>query len=214
MKNKIRYEAAAHYYRSHIVNRMEEEIWFVLHGYGQLGSLFLEKFKPYFNDKRLFIAPEANNHAYLEGFSGKVGANWMTRHERLTAIENNNNFLNSILQTYLLKFNERPKIKVFGFSQGAATATRWVDQLSVPIETLVLWGGGFAEDLKEGTRGTNLQNSKVFVVVGDNDPFVTESSMHVQKEIMDSLGLKAERINFKGGHELEFSVLKRIFDSE
>ncbi len=214
MKNKIKFEAAAHYYRSHIVNRSEHEIWFVLHGYGQLAAFFLEKFKPVYDERRLIIAPEGTNHAYLEGFSGRVGANWMTKHERLSAIDNNNNFLNAILNSYLVKYAEMPKIKVLGFSQGAATATRWVDQLRVPVETLVLWAGGYAEDLRAGIQGNNLKNCKTWIVLGDKDPFISPESLEIQEEIINSLGVKAERLSFSGGHELEISVLKKIFEDK
>src|SRR5207245_2948078 len=41
------------------------EIWFVLHGYGQLASSFIRAFAPLDDGTRLIVAPEALNRFYL-----------------------------------------------------------------------------------------------------------------------------------------------------
>ena len=59
------------------------EVWFVLHGYGQLAGAFLRHFERLQDGARLFIAPEALSRYYLPGHQ-RVGASWMTREDRLT----------------------------------------------------------------------------------------------------------------------------------
>jgi hypothetical protein len=115
MKYTFKYQHTANYRTSHVVNRNEKEILIALHGYGQLSEYFLRKLQPIFREDRLIIVPEATNYAYLEGFSGRVGANWMTRHERESAIENNNNYLNGLLENILLntEINLSSKFSVF-----------------------------------------------------------------------------------------------------
>ena len=211
MKASIAYRHRGHYSLSHLPNRNENEIIIALHGYGQLAEYFLKKFEPLFREDRLVIVPEATNYAYQQGFSGRVGAIWMTSHERETAIENNNRYLNEILESVLMKYSHKPSVKVIGFSQGAATASRWVSQLRVKVDKLVLWSGGFAHDLEVGRAGEKLKDTKVVVVLGDADPMLTPESIQKQNEFIASLPFEVERLEFKGGHDINLPLLKSIF---
>jgi predicted esterase len=212
MKSSIRYQHIAHYSTSHVVNRGEKEIIFALHGYGQLAEFFIKKFEPLYREDRLIVVPEATNYSYAKGFSGRVGANWMTRHERESAIENNHNFLNSLLETLLIKYPIKPAIKILGFSQGAATATRWVSQLGIPVKSLVLWAGGFAHDLNFEEMGEKLKNTEVMFVTGDSDDLITPESISKQDELISLLHCEVKKLQFKGGHDLDLPLLKKIFD--
>lgn len=128
MKKSINFQFQAQYSFSHEPSFQEKEIWLVVHGYGQLAEFFLRKFQGFDSPDRLFVAPEGTNYGYLNGFSGRVGANWMTKHEREIAIQNNHNYLDLLIGNLLSQYKERPKINVLGFSQGAATATRWASR--------------------------------------------------------------------------------------
>ena len=64
------------------------ELWYVLHGYGQLAAPFLEEFRAIDDGTRLIVAPEALSRFY-EGDAqarlhkdASVGASWMTREDR------------------------------------------------------------------------------------------------------------------------------------
>jgi predicted esterase len=212
MKYTFKYQHTAHYRTSHVVNRNEKEILIALHGYGQLSEYFLRKFQPIFGEDRLIVVPEATNYAYLEGFSGRVGANWMTRHERESAIENNHNYLNGLLENILLKYRNKPIIKVLGFSQGAATATRWVSQLPFPVESLILWSGGFAHDLNFQKIGEKLKNTEVMIVLGDSDNLLTPDSIQKQDEFLSLLPFEVKKLQFDGGHDLNAPLLQKIFE--
>lgn len=211
MKASVTYRHRGHYSMSHLPNRDEKEILIAFHGYGQLAEYFLKKFEPLFREDRLVVVPEATNYAYQQGFSGRVGAIWMTSHERESAIENNNHYLNEILESVLIKYKQKPVVKVIGFSQGAATASRWVSQLSFKVDTLVLWSGGFAHDLDVSRAAQNLKDTKVVVVLGDSDPMITSESIQKQNEFIASLPFEVERLEFKGGHDINLPLLKSIF---
>ncbi|MCL6257787.1 alpha/beta hydrolase [Aquiflexum sp. TKW24L] len=211
MQASVTYRHRGVYFMSHLPNRNESEILIALHGYGQLAEFFLKKMEPIFREDRLVIVPEATNYSYQKGFSGRVGANWMTSHQRETAIENNNYYLNEILESVMLKYASKPTINVLGFSQGAATATRWVSQLAVNVEKLVLWSGGFAHDLNLKSAGEKLKNKEVIVVLGDEDPMLTPESIQKQNELIASLPFEVKRMEFKGGHDINIPLLKSIF---
>ncbi|MDG1279596.1 MAG: alpha/beta hydrolase [Algoriphagus sp.] len=212
MKKQIRFEYEAQYAVSHEPNFQEKEIWVVLHGYGQLAEFFIRKFQAFDSPDRLFIAPEGTNYQYLNGFSGRVGANWMTRHERERAIANNHRFLDSLLQDLLSKFKTLPKINVLGFSQGAATATRWASNWEGNIDRLVLWAGGFATDLILEDARVKFLNTEINLALGEKDELISPESIEIQEELIRDLGKVVHRHFFSGGHELDQELLKKIID--
>jgi hypothetical protein len=78
------------------------EAWIVLHGLGQLASVFIEYFQSIASPGRLIVAPEALNRYYVTpGASGrtadaKVGATWMTRMDRENEIADYVDFLDAV----------------------------------------------------------------------------------------------------------------------
>lgn len=214
MKKSIRFDYEAQYSLSHEPTFEEKEIWVVLHGYGQLAEFFIRKFNRFFSPDRLFIAPEGTNYTYLDGFQGRVGANWMTRHERETAIENNHRFLDSLLDSILADYANSPQIHVLGFSQGAATGARWASRWKGEIRTLVLWAGGFALDLVLENARTKFQNTKVILALGDRDEMITPESIQKQEELIGQLEKEVIRVSFAGGHELDALLLEKIINHQ
>lgn len=214
MKRSIRFEYESHYFLSQEPTFQEKEIWLVVHGYGQLAEFFIRKFKSYFSPERLFIAPEGTNYNYLEGFQGRVGANWMTKHERETAIENNHRLLDKLIDSLLEKYTEKPKIKILGFSQGAATATRWASQWKGNIDTFVLWSGGFALDLNLDAANEAFAKTELLLVLGEKDDLINPESIQKQEALILSLGKAVKRMTFDGGHELDTEVLGKIINSK
>lgn len=214
MKKLVEFTYQAHYSVSHEPTFQEKEVWIVFHGYGQLAEFFIRKFLPYDNPYCLIIAPEGTNYSYLNGFQGRVGANWMTRHEREVAIENNHRFLDTLMENILSEFEVAPVIHVLGFSQGAATATRWVSRWSSRAKSLILWAGGFAQDLNIEKVRDVFCDTKLVMVLGENDELITPESIQKQQELIDNLGKTVLKINFSGGHELNAEILKKIFKSE
>ncbi|MEB2774937.1 alpha/beta hydrolase [Algoriphagus sp. D3-2-R+10] len=213
MKKSITFQYQAQYAVSHEPTFQEKEIWLVLHGYGQLAEFFLRKFQGFDSPDRLFIAPEATNYNYLDGFAGRVGANWMTRHEREIAIQNNHKYLDLLMDNLLSQYKEIPKINVLGFSQGAATATRWGSRWTGEVSQLVLWAGGFAEDLILEDAREKFLKTKLTLVLGDKDEFVTPESIEKQQDLIKRLGKGVKKLTFQGVHEIDVKMLSKILDS-
>ena len=211
MKKQVEFRFRASYCVSHDPSFQEKEIWIVFHGYGQLAEFFIRKFKSFDSSERLIVAPEGTNYGYLEGFSGRVGANWMTKHERELAIANNHRFLDELLGVILSKYDQRPNIHILGFSQGAATATRWASRWIGKVESLVLWAGGFAEDLVLSEAKEVFSQTKITLVLGHQDELITSESILKQEILLSNIVKNYERIGFEGGHELDLNVLEKIF---
>lgn len=211
LKKRIRVDFEAEYCLSHEPTFKETEVWILFHGYGQLAEFFIRKFIPFDTSDRLFIAPEATNYSYLKDFQGRVGANWMTSHERELAIENNHRYLDQLLEQILSRFEYPPIVNVFGFSQGVATATRWASRWTGNVNEFILWAGGFAHDLELDLSKKKFEKTALTSVLGDQDEFVTPENLQKQRDLINSLGKEVKKISFSGGHIIDSEVLKCIF---
>ena len=214
MKKSVHFFYEAHYSVSHEPTGQEKDLWLVFHGYGQLAEFFIRKFLPFDSKERIFLAPEGTNYGYLKEFQGRVGANWMTKHEREVAIANNHRYLNLLLNQTLEKFTKVPKIHVLGFSQGAATGTRWASQWSRQVETLVLWAGGFAKDLSLDLGREKFKQTKVVLAFGDQDELLQGEHKKQQMELIQLIGKQTHVFNFAGGHELDAILLQKIINQD
>ena len=212
MKKSLQFSYETSYYLSHEPTGKEQEVWIVLHGYGQLAEFFIRKFIPHASENRLFIAPEGTNHNYLKDFQGRVGANWMTSYQRETAIANNHRYLNGMMEEVLSAFEQAPRIHLLGFSQGAATGTRWASQWKGKLDCLILWGGGFAHDLALEVAKEKFADTAMILVYGLEDELVTEESKKRQEELLFELGKPINLLSFSGGHELDPQMLERIIN--
>jgi predicted esterase len=212
VKKSLQFSYEAPYFLSHEPTGKEQEVWIVLHGYGQLAEFFIRKFLPFSSENRLIIAPEGTNHSYLQEFQGRVGANWMTSYNRETAIANNHRYLNRLMDDLLLQFSNLPRIHLLGFSQGAATGTRWASQWNGTLHSLVLWGGGFAHDLVLNLAKEKFASTEVLLVHGAQDKLITEEGKQRQAAMLLELDKPLNRLTFEGGHEINPSMLEKIIN--
>lgn len=178
--------------------------WFVLHGYGQLSPYFIEKFNCLPTESHFVIAPEALSRYYLNGTDGRVGATWMTKEARLQDIADYVNYLDQIFEHY--KSIQAEKTIVLGFSQGAATACRWINLGKIKCDILILWAGVYPPDLSMSGRLFEHE-PKTYILYGNKDLYITETKLETQKEAIQKMGLKPEIIHFEGTHEIPEKVL-------
>lgn len=181
-------------------------ILIVLHGYGQLAYYFSKKFEFLSSKEHFIIAPEGTHRFYLQGTSGRVGASWMTKEARLLDIHDNENYLEDLTSYFHLQ-NPFAQIHVLGFSQGAATATRWFEKSKLNITSLTLWASVFPEDVS--IKIQQYENTNLIFVLGSNDPYFNEEME--RKCINTYKSMNFEIIRFEGKHELNQQVLESIF---
>lgn len=182
------------------------EIWIALHGYGQDAERFSQKFEVLANEKIAVVCPEALNRFYTEGFSGPVGASWMTRTDRLTDISDYVFYLNNLLAT--LPSNAR--INILGFSQGAATACRWVADGKVKPVNLVLWAGLVPPDIDLNPGYENLRSCKLILAFSQTDPFRTSEMWELQYKMLRDNNVDWQEFEYEGGHKIPRNELDRL----
>ena len=161
------------------------------HGYGQLAQYFQRNFR-FLPEDYCVIVPEGLHRFYQEGMSGRVVASWMTKEDRLVDIENQSAYLNAILED--IKWHEYPKVKliIFAFSQGVATACRWIVGNDIPIEKFYAWGGSLPIDLDPFIAQEYFTELDFISIYGEDDPFFPEIALKEQEEWRKKYAIKPE----------------------
>lgn len=188
----------------------ENSIWIVLHGYQQLARYFIHKFDSVDTENKIFYAPEGLHRFYIKGSGGRVVASWMTSEDREDDINDYVNFLDDFLSEILQNHANNPKINILGFSQGGATAVRWLCNGKSKINQLVLWAGSFPNDIDLSNGITALRNTDIKLVIGENDPFVTKKHVRSLENFLNKHQVDHKTLWFDGVHEIDPKTLKEI----
>ena len=183
------------------------KVWIALHGYAQESEGFAKVLESLTKEDTAVIVPEGPHRFYIKGFSGDVGASWMTKADRLEDIKDYNEYLDLLVKEYGL---EEKRVGVLGFSQGAATACRWISHARTSIATLVLWAGVVPPDLDLQFGLEKLRSLCPTLVIGDQDEFLNEDRVSQLKSLLEEWGVPFELIRFEGKHRLNRSVLQDL----
>ena len=191
------------------------EVWFVLHGYGQLAATFISAFVPLDDGTRLIVAPEALNRFYLADVDTPaadrpVGATWMTREDRVNEIHDYVAYLDAVADDVRSRLEGRRwpgRVIVLGFSQGTATAARWVSAGSVRPAELVLWGGALPPELV--TRADAIAHGALqpYFVIGSRDKFVNAERLAEEEQRMRDADIRYHLLRYTGGHSIPAEAL-------
>jgi predicted esterase len=214
-QQELSFQFKARYFKSGEINDHTREVWFVIHGYGQLARYFIRKFEPLSEKSICVIAPEGLSRFYHENFqpgvgrkNDRVGATWMTKENRLMDIHNYVEYLTAIYQREI--GTRTIPVTVLGFSQGSATASRWVMSDRINFEQLILWAGVFPPDMDFGHGKDVLASKKVALVYGTRDPFLNDERFTEMDSLAARLAPHAKKIAFDGEHEIDSATLTKL----
>lgn len=206
MKHEIKINKTAVYQTLGEV-KTAKTIWIVLHGYGYLAEFFIKKFNPILNDSTAIIAPEGLSKFYLNGVGvdGRIGASWMTKDNRETEIDDYIKYLDQLYKV-IIEENETTdlKINIVGFSQGGATASRWIANQKSKCDNFILWASSFAEEIDLETLS---KNKKVFILFGDDDKFIKKEQVNAYEKLLAASKIEYQLIRFEGKHDIPKEVL-------
>ena len=190
------------------------DLWVVLHGFGQLAGDFVEYFAELNDGSRVIVAPEALNRYYTASLSvpsaeRPVGATWMTREFREAEMSDYVRYLDLLHLELTNRFRPRRTI-VVGFSQGGATASRWVVKGNSAIHTLVLWGATLPPDLELSGARDRLAATRLKLVIGNTDQYISPEATIRERERLENANVPAEFIEYEAGHVIKRGVLKEL----
>lgn len=193
------------------------DVWFACHGYGQLASDFAKEFECIDEPGRMIVVPEALSRFYLPegtGFHGpdaKIGATWMTREDRKNEIVDYVNYLNALYEEALSGLaREKVRITVLGFSQGGATASRWLASGKARANRLILWGSTLASDANMQDASALFHKVQLTIVYGKRDQFADEKLIEGYEEKLKKYDIPFDFITFEGGHRMDRETLRKL----
>lgn len=202
----------ARYYSCSELTDDTEYILLALHGYGQLASYFSRHFKN-LDNKIYTLVPEGMHRFYLNGMSGRVGASWMTKEDRLVDIENQFNFLDTLVNKCEIEKRKNLKLIVLGFSQGVSTAIRWMSKSEITPFAFISWAGSFPVDLNTEEIERAFNNVKMIQVIGDNDPYFDAKARENQQSWLSKNNIERENLEFKGEHRIDSVFLQKLISN-
>lgn len=189
------------------------EVWFGFHGYGQLAGSLAKWLAPLDDGSRLIVVPEGLSRFYLAGTAGRVGASWMTAEDRLREIHDYVRYLDAVYADVRPRAAAQAPTHLLGFSQGSATACRWVAQGDVQPSRLIIWGGEVPPDLDWPQTAERFRSLEVLLVAGTDDEYATPAALARYERALESERIPHKTIPFDGGHRIDAAVLREIAGS-
>jgi predicted esterase len=214
----IRVRRTARYYTLGPTHGFPRELWVVLHGYGQLAERFLAWFAPLDDGTRLVVAPEGLSRFYLDTIAERrqhaaprVGATWMTREDREHEIEDYVAYLEQLAGEMRRHLSGAgPRLVVLGFSQGTATACRWLAASELRADHLVLWAGGIPPELDVAAWSERLHGAALTLVAGEEDRMVPPATVVAEGERLSAGGVAFTLRRHAGGHRVDEGALLEL----
>ncbi len=192
-----------------------DDVWFVCHGYGQLAGDFIKEFEYIADPRRLIVAPEALSRYYIStapefhGPDSRVGATWMTREDREVEIADYVRYLDDLLAATMQSVGDA-RVTVVGFSQGGATAYRWLTRGSSHVDRLILWGSFLPTDADLDQAAAFFHDVELTVVYGKRDQFADEKMIASYMKTIEAHSIPYKIMTFDGGHRMDRETLKAL----
>ncbi len=214
IKKTLQIEKKARYFQLGNPGNDTSIVWVVLHGYGMLSEFFIQKFKKLENKNTLILAPEALNRFYIDTNYGRVGASWMTKDERQDDIKENIKYLNSLMDQIIKEIgHNRFKINVLGFSQGGATACRWLFKSGLKFENLIMWAGDIPKDTLTEDNRLKWNDMNTHLVMGKKDELINEEMKAKFLKLVTDYKLDYKLTLYDGDHRIYPDVLMELIKS-
>ena len=214
IKKTLQIEKKARYFLLGNPGNDTSIVWVVLHGYGMLSEFFIQKFKKLENKNTLILAPEALNRFYIDTNYGRVGASWMTKDERQDDIKENIKYLNILMDQIIKEIgHNRFKINVLGFSQGGATACRWLFKSGLKFENLIMWAGDIPKDTLTEENRLKWSDMNTHLVMGKKDELINEEMKAKFLKLVTDYKLDYKLTLYDGDHRIYPDVLMELIKS-
>ena len=192
------------------------DLWIACHGYGQLGADFVKEFDCIAAPERVVVVPEATSRFYLTASTGyhgpdtKVGATWMTREDRETDIADYVAYVDTLYDAIVPQTGSSPRITMLGFSQGGATAHRWLSRTSRPVHRLIMWGALLPQDADLAKSAELFRTVELTIVYGTKDQYADPEVISAVKKQFEISGIRHRVVTFDGGHRLDRDTLRNL----
>jgi predicted esterase len=207
----------ARYYLQGEPGAVITDVWFACHGYAQLAADFVKEFDCIAAPHRLVVVPEATSRFYVTastGFHGpdtRVGATWMTREDRERDIADYVAYLDKLYAEIMSRIDRsKARVTVLGFSQGGATANRWLTRGSARADRLLMWGSLMPQDADLQQAAEFFRNVELTIVYGTRDQYADTGVIAAYEKLLADSHIPHRTVTFDGGHRMDRETLKRL----
>lgn len=210
--NIVDYQAAAPFEMLGKLTQRTTDIWLVFHGFGQLAARFIRKFQFLDDGKQVIIAPQGPDRFYFDQFR-KIGASWTTRDHRDLHLANQQRYLDAVWEQVTSGIDlSKTRIHTLGFSQGVSVQTRWISSRQIEASTMIYWAGGYPEDLNADDWEYFSSQPTVLSIVGDEDEYLTDERMTLERRKVLACHPQAEFRIFSGKHVMPEGEVKKAVE--
>lgn len=187
-----------------------KNIWMCCHGLGYLSKYFINYFHHLDQEKNYIIAPQAPSK-YYQGKNFKyVGASWLTKENTVLETQNILKYLDAVYRKENLQ-NSLNKLILFGFSQGVSVALRWVAHRKINCKAILIHSGGIPKELTAADFRFLSQNTKVYLIYGNQDEYINEERLQTEKLLAEKLfGKRIKIMPFDGKHIVNTTFITKI----
>ena len=208
-EKEISYTVTNSYSTLNQLTSKTKNVWFVCHGIGYLSRYFIHYFDELNSEENYIIAPQAQSKYYLGSAYKHVGASWLTKENTAKETENVMRYFDAVLAEET--FSKDIRLILLGYSQGVSVITRYVAKRKLKCDQLVLLSGGIPNELTSNDFEFLEGNTKVSLVYGLQDEYLTEERMIAEKKRYITLfGNSAKMISFDGTHEVKKEVINKL----
>jgi predicted esterase len=135
----------------------------------------------------------------------------MTREDREHEIADYVRYLDTLADEVSGDLNGGAPVTVLGFSQGVATACRWVTLGRIQPRRMILWGDFLPPDLDMERARATLSRTEWITVRGARDPALHDPGLEeAEAERLGSAGLEVRRVVYEGGHDIDQIALQNL----
>ena len=93
-----------------------------------------------------------------------------------------------------------------------STVCRWLGQLKIEADLLVLWAGIIPPDVDLWKIKAHYPSLQVYLVAGTQDPYARSDVIKEQEERLEKAEMHYRKIRFDGKHELHVPTLTNFID--
>ena len=165
------------------------------HGYGENAERHLQELRRIPAAGWRLASVQALHPFYIQK-TGEVVASWMTKLDRERAIDDNLDYVRTVVLDIEREYGPAGRLVYLGFSQGAAMAYRAAAGGGRASGVIALAG-----DIPPELRNGSTRFPAVLVARGQDDTWYTDDVMSRDVEFLNSRRVPVETLTFDGGHE-------------
>lgn len=209
-EKEISYQVTNTYSTLNKLTPKTKNVWWVCHGIGYLSRYFITYFSSLNAEENYIIAPQASSKYYLKNEYKYVGASWLTKENTAQEIENVLRNFDAIYQAEQVPAHVN--FYVLGFSQGVSVAMRWIARRKIVCDQLIIYAGSIPTELKkEDFSHIDTNETKIILIVGNRDEYLTEERMQLEHQKVQTLfGNEYIFDTFDGAHIMSRKVIETL----